>query len=477
LVVDDDRQLAIYLTRLLTLEGYEVSQANSMAEASVALRERCPDVALVDLRLPDGGGAELLAEHKSKLPDTAFVIITAYGSIQSAVLCVKEGAVDYLAKPFEPEELFHTIDRALRERAAAAELRLLRSRALATGMAPGPADETQVKSAQAKQMLTQARRAALTDSVVLLRGESGTGKNWLARWLHAQSQRAQGPFFIVNCGAVAPDLAESELFGHEPGAFTGARGRKRGIVELAATGTLVLDEIGAMSLALQAKLLTFMDTRTFVRVGGERSVSVDTRLIACTNAPLEDMVKDGRFRPDLFFRLNVMPITLPPLRERPEDLPQIVAELCATFTSELGLSAPPRITQEALSVLLAYTWPGNIRELRNVLERALILSRDGRITPADLSVVPNEAQWRLMIPFPSGKNIHEVTAEVARELINEALRRGRSKQRAAELLGISRHALAHQIKVLGIAEAKDSGGAEANGSGSTEARHQDRADE
>jgi transcriptional regulator with PAS, ATPase and Fis domain len=302
-----------------------------------------------------------------------------------------------------------------------------------------------------QKTMVVAARAAAQNTLVLLTGESGTGKNWLARWIHSRSPRRDGPFFTINCAALASTLAESELFGHEPGAFTGARGRKRGLLELATGGTLVLDEIGDMDSGLQSKLLTFLDTKSFMRVGGEQSVRVETRMFACTNQNLEDAVLAGRFRQDLYYRLNVLPIRVPPLRERTADLERLVAELLDSLAHEMGKTQSPRLTAAALDRLKSYHWPGNIRELRNVLERAIILATDDMIDTWALMLqqAPVEPVERQLSGL-SRMTLHEATATVARELIRQALTECKTKKEAAMRLGLTRHALAHQIRALGI---------------------------
>jgi transcriptional regulator with PAS, ATPase and Fis domain len=302
-----------------------------------------------------------------------------------------------------------------------------------------------------QQLRKVVENAARQDGIVLLEGESGTGKDHLARCIHRWSQRAEGPFFAINCAALTRELAESELFGHEPGAFTGTRGRKRGLLELAEKGSLLLNEIGELDPAIQSKLLTFLDTKSFVRVGGEKSISIDARLFAATNRDLLREVQDRRFRQDLYYRLAVFPIRLPPLRQRRADIPLIVEELLDKLFDDLGLAQRPLVGPDAMRALEEYEWPGNIRELRNVLERAIMLGGGKRITERDLSLQDHRGQWSYTINFPQGRSLHDVTREVARRLVLEALRRtGGKKQDAARLLGISRHALAHQLKRLQI---------------------------
>lgn len=300
--------------------------------------------------------------------------------------------------------------------------------------------------------LAEARRAARTDSIILLTGESGSGKDYMAKYIHDHSRRSSGPFFSVNCAAVAPELAESELFGHEAGAFTGARGRKKGLLELAEGGTLLLNEVGELSLALQAKLLTFLDTKSFTKVGGEKNVTIDARLIAATNRDLEKEVNEGRFRTDLFYRLNVLAIQIPPLRERKDDLPVVVRQIISRLVAEMQLQYVPTIDPSTMERMRNYSWPGNIRELRNVLERALILSR-GSDLQLDLAQMGEDSQVQ---EPPSretapGETLNDAVARVKRGIVLDALRRNQgNKSKAARDLGISRFSIIHYIKSLGI---------------------------
>ncbi|WP_157212220.1 sigma 54-interacting transcriptional regulator [Desulfomonile tiedjei] len=316
--------------------------------------------------------------------------------------------------------------------------------------------EEQYPSEAMQKTLKSARLAAEGNITLLLLGESGSGKDHLARYIHKNSDRANGPYFSINCAAIAPELAESELFGHEKGAFTGAYGRKRGLLELAEGGTLLLNEIGELSLPLQAKLLTFLDTRKFTRVGGEKVISVNARLIAATNRDLEQEVRKGRFREDLFYRINVMSIEIPPLRERREDIPLLVEQVLSKLLNELQIQTFPAIDPAAANALKRYDWPGNVRELRNVLERALILSHGKKIDLfalglSDAESLPSrEEKACFSISFPTDRSLNEMTQELKRFMVNEALRRsGGSRQGAATLLGISRHSLKHYMKTLG----------------------------
>ncbi|MGO9572617.1 MAG: sigma 54-interacting transcriptional regulator [Desulfomonilaceae bacterium] len=305
-----------------------------------------------------------------------------------------------------------------------------------------------------KSIMRRVNFAAETESTVLLLGESGSGKDYLARYIHDRSKRADGPYWAINCAAVSGTLADSELFGHERGAFTGAQSRKRGLLELAEGGTLLLNEIGELSLPLQAKLLTFLDTRQFTRVGGEKNITVNARLVAATNRDLEKEVEAGRFRQDLFYRLNVLSVVVPPLRERREDLPILIREMMTLLCKDMQVPGVPAIDAATVNSLKSYDWPGNVRELRNVLERALILSGGQCIKLAGLGVDTNNGNakdWSLTVCFPTEESLNDITHHVKRSLVNEALRRsGGSRQGAARLLGISRYSLKHYMKSLGL---------------------------
>ena len=320
-----------------------------------------------------------------------------------------------------------------------------------------PIVESECESAAMRSTLRAARLSAETDTIVLLMGESGSGKDHIARYLHDHSKRANGPFFSINCAAVSPELAESELFGYESGAFTGSKGPKRGLLELAEGGTILLNEIGELSLPLQAKLLTFLDTRQFTRVGGVKLFTVNARLIAATNRNLEKEVRLGHFRQDLFYRLNVFTIEIPPLRNRTEDIPQLVRNIVAELSSKVGLMIELQIDSSVLKALADYSWPGNVRELRNVLERALILCDKTRIRVGDLAINKRATSkepgqtWSVTVGFPENETINDVTMNVKRVLVAEALRRAAgSRKRAADLLGISPDSLRHYMQIFDL---------------------------
>lgn len=316
---------------------------------------------------------------------------------------------------------------------------------------PERATESEYPSDAMRTALTAARQAARSDSVVLLTGESGSGKDYLAQHIHEKSKRSGGPFFSINCAALPPELAESELFGHEAGAFTGAGRRKRGLLELAESGTLLLNEIGELPLSLQAKLLTFLDTRQFTRVGGEKNITVNARLITATNRDLQGDVSKGRFRSDLFYRLNVFSISVPPLRERVEDLPILIEQITAQLAADMQLGAMPTIDLAAANALTGYDWPGNVRELRNVLERALILSDGRKIAVHTLGLTSSDSKWSFTASFPHDRSLRDVTDDLKRSLIAEALRRsGGHRRKAARLLGISHDSIYRFVKNHGV---------------------------
>lgn len=458
LIVDDEVQLVRHLEYLLRGEGYQAIGVHDGASARAAVERYFPDVVLVDLKLPDTDGTTLMTDLQELHPSARYIIITAHGSIRSAVESTRRGARDYLTKPFEPDELLVAVGNAMSDRMREEEIKILRRRAGASysvraEKTPVPQEPVEYRSQAMTSILAQARQAAVSDSIVLLLGESGSGKDYLARYIHDHSRRANGPFFAINCAAVAPELAESELFGHEPGAFTGARGRKRGLLELAEGGTLLLNEVGELTMALQAKLLTFLDTRSFTRVGGETHIPVNARLIAATNKELDREVAEGRFRGDLYYRLNVLSIRIPSLRQRIEDLPILVQEILEQLAEEMAFVETPTVDSDTLASMANYHWPGNVRELRNVLERSLMLSGSNRIKLSALSLEGQNETWSYTIGFPASRTLHDVTRDLKRSIMQEALRRaGGSRQRAAQLLGISRHAFAHQMKAVGLTD-------------------------
>jgi two-component system response regulator AtoC len=443
LVIDDDDGLRDSLQLLLAAEGYEVLGAE---DAGAALREveRAPfDVVLCDVRMPGVDGMELLPQLVRRLPATAVIMMSAYGTQELALEAIHLGAYDYLAKPFQPAEALFTIRKAReRERLQRSNQLLRRDVDRAVGERPIVAT-----SEAMIELLELMERAAAYKSTVLLTGESGTGKEVLARAIHAQSPRHATAFVAVNCGAIPDTLLESELFGHARGAFTGADRAKRGLVAEADGGTLFLDEIGELPTALQVKLLRVLQEEEIRPVGESKARAVDVRVIAATARQLETEVREGRFREDLFYRLNVVRLEVPPLRERPKDIPLLADHFLARFAA--GLGKPVRgLADEALERLVAYPWPGNVRELENVIERAVILSDAERITPRELPenvLAPTTASGDTDYSLKRARRLAEMGA------IRRALQAtAGNRTRAARLLEISHRALLYKIKEYGL---------------------------
>ncbi len=434
LIVDDDRSIREALADRFKAR-WHVLQAGSGKEALEAARAR-PDVILLDLQLPHGDGISVLRGLKAEGIETTVIVITAYGTIEKAVEAMREGAYDFVQKPFEAALLEETLRRARERSSLRRENKALRESAREPGFV--------VADPRMEAVSALARRAAASSSTVLILGESGTGKEVLARRIHAWSPRASGPFVGTNCAALAETLLESELFGHEKGAFTGAVARKAGKFELADGGTILLDEIGDVSAAFQAKLLRVLEERSFEPVGGTRPVEVDVRVLAATNKDLKKKVAEGTFREDLYYRLDVISITLPPLRERKGDV-RALAEHFAAEVARESKRGPLRLSSEALDLLAAHSWPGNIRELRNAIERAVVLASGDEVTALDL---PPD-----LLDRPAGVpgGFHERVEEFRRSVIREALEAcGGNQTRAAEKLGLQRTYLARLVKQLGL---------------------------
>jgi len=444
LLVDDDDLIRTVVAERLKRRGYEVSVARSLAEARAALKGAFPDAALLDIRLPDGNGTELLEELTAE-EDVPCVMITAHATIESAVEALKKGAEDYLEKPFSLDRLEATLEATLERTRLRREVRALRRAGGVRGNVIG-------SSPAMRQVLNLVERIAPADTAtVLLLGETGTGKGLVARLIHDLSPRAERPFVHVTCSALAESLMESELFGHEKGAFTDARTLKRGLVEVANSGTLFLDEIGELSLGVQSKLLGFIEDKAFRRVGGTDDLRVDVRVIAATNRRLEDEVATGRFREDLFYRLRVLPIELPPVRHRASDVPQLAAAFLDRFNQEFGKKVEG-LTPEAMRLLETYAWPGNVREICNVVERAVLLTEGSRIDvdslPPEVRVQGREEEHRASFSLgPGGVDIEQLE----RELLMEALRVAEgNRTEAGRLLGLSRHQIRNRLKKYGV---------------------------
>ncbi|MBN2714778.1 MAG: sigma-54-dependent Fis family transcriptional regulator [Deltaproteobacteria bacterium] len=449
LIVDDQQEYARFLNTLLKKFGFQTRVEHSAADARLAMNQFCPDVVLMDKNLPDADGIELVAELKNSHPTTQFIVITGHATIKSAVLSAQRGAIDYLSKPCEIEEVLLAVDNAMNKKQMNEEIQLLRSVGTRTSIPAQSGDTQPARTAAMKKAMTLAQRAAGQKGPVLLVGENGSGKERLARWIHANSARTSGPFFSINLAALNQQKAEIELFGHEPGAYGNAQSRKKGLLELGDTGTLLINEIESMDMPLQAKLLNYLETKSIMRLGGESLVPIDTRIIVASKALLDEMVTTGNFMEDLYYRINVLPIHLPPLRTRKSEIISLAREILENLSTDLGLASRPTLTREASEKLMHYHWPGNIRELRNVLERTLMLGHDKVIDASDLPLSSDaEGSWHITVPFPQNETLHDVTRAVTRQLIEEALHRGKTKQEAARLLGLSRHALAHQMKAL-----------------------------
>ncbi|MDX1675622.1 MAG: sigma-54 dependent transcriptional regulator [Longimicrobiales bacterium] len=445
LIVEDDDLLRQVTGERLEREGFAVTVASTVKGGRDTLAEETPDLALLDIKLPDGEGTELL-EELVRTGDTVCVMMSAHGTVQSAVDALRAGAVDFLEKPFSFDRLLATLRGALERTRLRREVRALRER---TGLG----EDVVGSSPAMKEVFELVKRVAPAEATtVLLEGETGTGKGMLAQAIHRTSPRADGPFINVTCSALAETVMESELFGHEKGAFTDARTMKRGLVELADGGTLFLDEIGELSVGLQGKLLRFIEEKRFRRVGGTKDLKVDARLIAATNRDLEEEVEADRFREDLYYRLRVFPIRLPPLRERPSDIPELVKTFVEEFANQFGKRIT-RIDDPAMEVLKSYRWPGNVRELRNLIERSVLLADDEVLTAEMLPpTVRGESKPASELPVelgPEGVDFEELEES----LLREALRRAEgNRTEAGRLLGMSRHQVRNRLNKYGIEE-------------------------
>ena len=431
----------------LESQDYVVIEARDAEEAAAALREAQPSLVLSDLRLPKGDGLGVLRATKELDAELPVIVMTAHGSIQDAVEAMKQGALDFLAKPVDPDHLLLLVSRALEQRRLMGEYRLLKEEAAARRGGRGIIGDAPAL----KQVLSAIERAAGTDTTVLLEGESGTGKELCARALHDQSARVNGPFVAINCAAIPENLLEAELFGYERGAFTGANQRKIGKFEMAQRGTIFLDEIGEMPLGLQAKMLRAIETKRIERLGGGAPIQVDVRIVAATNRLLRQAVAARQFREDLYFRLSVFPVTVPPLRERKDDIPKLAHHFVDRVSRDVGKKLT--LSPEVLTVLTEHAWPGNVRELQNAIERAVILADGDRLLPRHLSLAPPQAA-AVEDPWDQldwSGTLADVTTRFAEEAekrkIAQALKQANGdKGRAADLLNISFKTLTARLK-------------------------------
>jgi DNA-binding NtrC family response regulator len=441
LLVDDEPLNLDLLEQELSELGYMIEKAEKGSEALRLITEACPDLVLLDYQMPEMNGIEVLTEIRKSHGDLPVVIITAYGTIERAVEAIKSGADDFITKPFDPEHLALVVKKALERSRLKVEVEIL---------AEELGDHFQLvqgKSAAMALAVEEAKKAAVSKSTVLLLGESGTGKEIFARAIHNWSQRRYQPFLAINCVGLSKDLLESELFGHERGAFTGAHQLKKGKMELADGGTVFLDEIGEISQELQTRLLRFLQERDFERVGGNQRLSVDVRIIAATNRNLEQAVGDGSFRQDLYHRLNVIPIALPPLRERKEDITHLAGHFLRRFSAETKKNFS-QIAADAQQTLVAYPWPGNVRELANVIERAVVLGDGPELT---LHHLPARVIGERAEVTAAPLIYHDAVNRYRRELIVRALGNAAGNRvAAAKALGLHRTHLMKLLKALRI---------------------------
>ena len=453
LIVDDEKLIRWSFRQHLEKEGYEVLVAASGEESLEIVKQELPDLALLDIRLPNMNGIEVLHQIKEINPGTLAIMMTAHGAIETAVQAMKAGAYDYLSKPIQLEELSLMIKKGLNVLRLQEEINWLRH------FESDQFDSLQIigDSEIIRNLSELIKKIATGEAItILLEGESGTGKDLFAMVIHQMSNRRSRPFLDINCSAMQDTLIESELFGYEKGAFTDAKTTKKGLFELADGGTLYLDEIGEISLGSQAKLLKFIEQRCFKRVGGIKDTYVDVRIIAATNKDLKNAVEQGQFREDLYFRLKVIPITLPPLRDRREDIPLLAEYFIRRFNKELKKHLKG-ISKEAINLMMRYNWPGNIRELKNVIERIMLLETDEVILPVHLpqeiidkatSPLNQEPLKTFDLSIPDDGNSFE---DVEKELLQVALSKARGNQtQAAKLLNLTRDTLRYRMKKFGL---------------------------
>ena len=446
LIVEDEKLLRWALTEQLKRANHEVHAAADLSEAFEHLDAHQPDVLLLDISLPDGNGLDFYEKNLSRLEDTVTIVMTAVGQVEEAVRAMKLGALDFLTKPVDHAELVRHIERSLIVHSEHRDVQAARQ-----SRERYPEQSLIAEADSSRQLMNIVDEVADTEvDTLLIQGESGTGKNVLARHIHSISQRRHKPILELSCAAIPDTLIESELFGHERGAFTDAKSTRRGVFELADGGTVVLDEIGELKLELQAKLLHVLEERRLRRVGGTREIRIDVRVLGLTNRDLTTMTQDGTFRQDLFFRLNIFPITVPPLRDRPEDILPLASHFLETLQPKLG-RVFKGFSREAENALLTYSWPGNIRELRNVVYRAMILDRADKIQASSL-ILDQARLGSSSTETETDPDAGIVPLEqMERELVTRAMSAtGDNQTRAAELLDITRDQLRYRLKKFGL---------------------------
>lgn len=449
-MIEDKESMGQMLVQSMESEGYRAVWAKDGREGLQKLKETKVDLVVTDLKLPYKSGLEILQAVKAHNPLIPVIVMTAYGTIETAVKAVKEGAYDFLTKPFDPDHLLLLISKALEKQRLVTENLILKEEATNRLRMP----KIVGKSAKICEVEAKVQKVAESKTTVLLLGESGTGKELFARALHSLSPRREGPFVAINCAAIPKDLLESELFGHEKGAFTGAVERHLGKFELADRGTIFLDEIGDMDLSLQAKLLRVLEGDEFMHVGGTSKVKVDVRVVAASNRDLQAAISEKAFREDLYYRLSVFPITIPPLRERREDIPALVEHFIAYYCKEMKKDIKT-VSRDAMEILMNHPWTGNVRELQNCIERAIILSETTEILPEHLGIRSRSLSEAVVKEIPMTGSLQEVSSAASRlaesRLIKKVLQEtGGNKSRAAEILQVSYKTLLTKIKDYGL---------------------------
>jgi DNA-binding NtrC family response regulator len=436
LIVDDELSVRDSLAKWFAEEGYDVGTAESASEALTRVAETAFDVALVDIKMRGTDGIELQRRLHEIYPDMLVIIMTGYASVETAIAALKNGAYDYVNKPLDPDEIAHLVGKAMAHRHTLQENTRLKE---TVADMSHPTDIIG-KSGAMERIFEAIETVGPTDATVLITGESGTGKELVARAVHAASNRRYHPMVVIHCGALTESLLESELFGHEKGAFTGAQYRKKGKFEIAEGGTVFLDEIGDISLKTQTDLLRVLQEREIVRVGGNQTIKVDFRIVAATNKNLELLIEEGKFRPDLYYRLNVFHVELPPLRERREDIPPLVNHFVVKFSREMNKKITC-VSPAAMNLLQQYPWPGNVRELENAVERAMVVSQEPELREQDFTLKARNGNHA-----SSSRSLEDVEKDHILRVLEDS---SGNQTRAAEVLGIDRVTLHHKLKKFG----------------------------